>query len=107
VVLDNVTSAEQLTGLLPQGSAGRVLVTSRDRSLRQFGTLLTVDVFDEDTAAFPDDVALRSTWDACEQMLAHVQTLAVTCPIPKSMRPSCSLCLTTPACISFMPSPAC
>ena len=50
VVLDNVESAEQLAGLLPQGSCGRVVITSRDRSLRQFGALLTVDVFDEDTA---------------------------------------------------------
>jgi len=50
LVFDNVESAEQLKGLLPRGSAGRVLVTSRDRTLGQFGVLLTVDVFDEDTA---------------------------------------------------------
>jgi hypothetical protein len=47
LVLDNVESSQQLAGMLPQGSAGRVLVTSRDRSLRQFGPLLTVDVFGE------------------------------------------------------------
>ena len=51
LVLDNVASAEQLGGLLPGGgSSGRVLVTSRDRALRQFGPVLTVGVFDEDTA---------------------------------------------------------
>jgi hypothetical protein len=37
-------------GLRPRGGNGRVLVTSRDRSLRQFGPVLTIDVFDEDTA---------------------------------------------------------
>jgi hypothetical protein len=50
LVLDNVESAEQLEGLLPRGERGRVLVTSRDRTLRQFGPVLAVDVFDEDTA---------------------------------------------------------
>jgi tetratricopeptide (TPR) repeat protein len=50
LVLDNVESAEQLQDLLPRGEHGRVLVTSRDRTLRQFGPVLAVDVFDEDTA---------------------------------------------------------
>ena len=50
LVLDNVESAAQLEGLLPRGEHGRVLVTSRDRTLRQFGPVLAVDVFDEDTA---------------------------------------------------------
>jgi tetratricopeptide (TPR) repeat protein len=51
LVLDNVESAEQLAVLCSRGGNGRVLVTSRDRSLRQFGPVLTLDVFDEDTAA--------------------------------------------------------
>jgi len=50
LVLDNIESAEQLQGLRPAGEQGRVLVTSRDRTLRQFGPVLAVDVFDEDTA---------------------------------------------------------
>jgi tetratricopeptide (TPR) repeat protein len=50
LVLDNVTSADQLARLHPASGNGQVLVTSRDRSLDQFGPLLTVDVFDEDTA---------------------------------------------------------
>ena len=50
LVLDNVASAEQLGGLIPGGGNGRVLVTSRDRGLRQFGPMLAVGVFDEDTA---------------------------------------------------------
>ncbi|MGI9100393.1 MAG: FxSxx-COOH system tetratricopeptide repeat protein [Solirubrobacteraceae bacterium] len=50
LVLDNVASAEQLGGLVPGGGSGRVLVTSRDRGLRQFGPMLAVGVFDEDTA---------------------------------------------------------
>jgi DNA-binding SARP family transcriptional activator len=51
LVLDNVTSPEQLQRCCPRGGRGRVLVTSRDQALRQFGPVLTVDVFDEDTAA--------------------------------------------------------
>jgi hypothetical protein len=50
LVLDNVESADQLQGLLPRSGIGRVLVTSRDRELRQFGAVLAADVFDEDTA---------------------------------------------------------
>jgi hypothetical protein len=51
LVLDNIESAEQLLSLLPHGAAGHVLITSRDRSLRQFGPMLTLDVFDQDVAA--------------------------------------------------------
>jgi tetratricopeptide (TPR) repeat protein len=51
LVLDNVESPEQLETLLPRTGGGRVLVTSRDRALRQFGPVLTVDVFDIDTAS--------------------------------------------------------
>ncbi len=51
LVLDNVESPEQLDSLRPRSGIGRLLVTSRDRELRQFGPVLTVDVFDEDTAA--------------------------------------------------------
>jgi len=51
LVLDNIASPEQLEQCCPRGGRGRVLVTSRDRALRQFGPVLTVDVFDEDTAA--------------------------------------------------------
>ncbi len=50
LVLDNVESAEQLDGLRPRSGSGRVLVTSRDRALRQFGPVLAVDVLDEATA---------------------------------------------------------
>jgi tetratricopeptide (TPR) repeat protein len=50
LVLDNVASAEQLDALRPWSGSGRVLVTSRDRALDQFGPVLTLDVFDEDTA---------------------------------------------------------
>jgi hypothetical protein len=50
LVLDNVESLEQLDGLLPGTGSGRMLVTSRDRALRQFAPVLAVDVFDEDTA---------------------------------------------------------
>lgn len=51
LVLDNVQSPEELERLLPRSGSGHVLVTTRDRALRQFAPLLTVDVFDEDTAA--------------------------------------------------------
>jgi tetratricopeptide (TPR) repeat protein len=50
LVLDNVQSPQQLEGLRPAGGHGRVLVTTRDRDLSQFGRLIALDVFDEDTA---------------------------------------------------------
>jgi hypothetical protein len=50
LVLDNIESPAQLQRLLPRTSRGRILVTSRDRRLREFGRVLTIDVFDEDTA---------------------------------------------------------
>jgi hypothetical protein len=50
LVLDNVASPLQLEQLLPRAGNGRVLVTSRDRSLREFAPILTLDVFDENTA---------------------------------------------------------
>jgi len=50
LVLDNIDGPEQLVRLRPTGGAGRLLVTSRDRALREFGPVLTLDVFDEDTA---------------------------------------------------------
>jgi hypothetical protein len=50
LVLDNVDCGRQLEGLLPRVGSGRVLVTSRDRSLRQFGPMLTLDVLGEDAA---------------------------------------------------------
>jgi hypothetical protein len=50
LVLDNVESPEQLEDCRPRTGSGRVLVTSRDRTMRQFGPVLPVDVFDEDTA---------------------------------------------------------
>jgi tetratricopeptide (TPR) repeat protein len=64
LVLDNIESPEQLESLRPRSGGGRVLVTWRDRALRQFGPVLSVDVFDENTAVTyltdradrPDDV---------------------------------------------------
>jgi tetratricopeptide (TPR) repeat protein len=50
LVLDNVERPEQLEYCRPRTGSGRVLVTSRDRTLRQFGPVLSVDVFDENTA---------------------------------------------------------
>jgi hypothetical protein len=71
LVLDNVASAEQLEGLRPRGGSGRVLVTSRDRALRQFGPVLSVDVFDEDTAtAYLIERAGRAGEDRAARRLA-------------------------------------
>ena len=50
LVLDNVESAAQLTDCLPRGGSGRVLVTSRNREVRQFAPALSLDVFDKQTA---------------------------------------------------------
>ncbi|MGH2941363.1 MAG: FxSxx-COOH system tetratricopeptide repeat protein, partial [Solirubrobacteraceae bacterium] len=65
LVLDNITSPEQLRNCCPHSGHGRVIITSRDRGLRQFGPLIAVDVFDEGTATThllrqanrPDDLA--------------------------------------------------
>ncbi len=50
LVLDNVDSPAQLPGCLPQGGNGRVLVTSRNQAVREFAPLLSLDVFDPQTA---------------------------------------------------------
>jgi tetratricopeptide (TPR) repeat protein len=72
LVLDNVASPEQLDGLLPRRGRGRVLVTSRDRALRQFGPVLTVDVLDEDTAtAYLTDRAGRPGGERAARQLAR------------------------------------
>jgi tetratricopeptide (TPR) repeat protein len=72
LVLDNVASSEQLDKLLPRAGNGRVLVTSRDRSLRQFGPVLTLDVFDEDTATrYLTDRAGRPHDVAAARLLAR------------------------------------
>jgi tetratricopeptide (TPR) repeat protein len=71
LVFDNVESAAQLEGLLPRGGRGRVLVTSRDRALRQFGPVLAVDVFDEETAtAFLIDRSGRAQDERAARELA-------------------------------------
>ncbi|HEX8742604.1 MAG TPA: FxSxx-COOH system tetratricopeptide repeat protein, partial [Thermoleophilaceae bacterium] len=46
LVLDNVTTSEQLAICCPTAGNGHVLVTSRNREVGQFGELLDVDVFD-------------------------------------------------------------
>lgn len=72
LVLDNVASSEQLDKLLPRTGNGRVLVTSRDRSLRQFGPVLTLDVFDEETATrYLTDRAGRPHDDAPARLLTR------------------------------------
>jgi tetratricopeptide (TPR) repeat protein len=50
LVLDNVASPRQLESCCPAAGAGRVVVTSRNRGFGNFGPMLSVDVFDEDTA---------------------------------------------------------
>jgi hypothetical protein len=70
-VLDNIGSPKQLEGMLPSTGSGRVLVTSRDRSMRQFGPVLPVDVFDEDTAtAYLTDRAERPADEPAAKQLA-------------------------------------
>ena len=49
LVLDDVRAPAQLPAMLPHGR-GQVLVTSRDRALNEFGGVLQVGVFDEETA---------------------------------------------------------
>ena len=50
LVLDNIESPAQLADCLPRAGNGRVLVTSRNREVRQFAPALSLDVFDEQTA---------------------------------------------------------
>jgi tetratricopeptide (TPR) repeat protein len=50
LVLDNIDSPAQLPDCLPQAGNGRVLVTSRNRAVREFAPVLTLDVFDPETA---------------------------------------------------------
>jgi tetratricopeptide (TPR) repeat protein len=50
LVLDNIDSPAQLADCLPRAGNGRVLVTSRNREVRQFAPALSLDVFDEQTA---------------------------------------------------------
>jgi tetratricopeptide (TPR) repeat protein len=50
LVLDNVAGPEQLYDCCPSSGNGRVIVTTRDRAIAQFGPALAVDVFDEPTA---------------------------------------------------------
>jgi tetratricopeptide (TPR) repeat protein len=50
LVLDNLAAPEQLRDCCPPTGNGRVLITTRDRGMAQFGPTLTVDVFDEATA---------------------------------------------------------
>ncbi|MDA0160838.1 FxSxx-COOH system tetratricopeptide repeat protein [Solirubrobacter ginsenosidimutans] len=51
VVYDDVASPEVLVGLLPTSGLGRVLVTSRHRGFEQFGRMLALDAFGDDTGA--------------------------------------------------------
>ncbi len=50
LVLDNIKSPAHLADCLPRAGNGRVLVTSRNREVRQFAPALSLDVFDEQTA---------------------------------------------------------
>jgi len=50
LVLDNVATAEQLGECCPSTGNGRVIVTTRDRGIAQFGPALSLDVFDERVA---------------------------------------------------------
>jgi hypothetical protein len=51
LVLDNVAAPEQLLDCCPSAGNGRVIVTTRDRRIAQFGPELRGDVFDEASGA--------------------------------------------------------
>ncbi|MGI8802276.1 MAG: tetratricopeptide repeat protein, partial [Solirubrobacteraceae bacterium] len=50
LVLDNVAIPERLRDCCPSAGDGRVIITTRDRGMAQFGSALAVAVFDEPTA---------------------------------------------------------
>lgn len=88
LVLDNVQSPSQLVSLLPRAGVGHVLVTTRDRALREFGPVLTVDVFDEETAvAFLTERAGRLD----EARAARVLAQALGC-LPLALSHAAAYC---------------
>lgn len=88
LVLDNIESPVQLERLCPRTGTGRVLVTSRDRALRQFGQLVPVDVFDGATAtAYLVDRAERPGDDAAARQLA----MALGC-LPLALSHAAAFC---------------
>ncbi|MGH8732987.1 MAG: tetratricopeptide repeat protein, partial [Burkholderiales bacterium] len=50
LVLDNVAGPQQLRDCCPSSGNGRVIITTRDRAIAQFGPALAIDVFDQPTA---------------------------------------------------------
>ncbi len=50
LVLDNLAGPEQLAGCCPSSGNGRVLVTTRNRAMAQYAQILSIEVFDQDTA---------------------------------------------------------
>lgn len=51
LILDNVPSVDAATELIPDGGAGHVIVTSRNRGWERLGAAIVVQVLEEDDAA--------------------------------------------------------
>jgi len=51
LILDNIPSVDAATDLIPDGGAGHVIVTSRNRGWERLGTAVPVPVLSEDAAA--------------------------------------------------------
>ena len=83
LVLDNIASPEQLEQCCPRGGRGRVLVTSRDRALRQFGPVLTVDVFDEDSGRVPDRARRQARRSAHRATARRGARLSAACALAR------------------------
>ena len=73
-MLDNVASPNQLAALSPASGNGRVLVTSRHRGLGQFGSVLRLDVFDDDAG---EDYLVARTGRRAERAAARRLTQAL------------------------------
>jgi tetratricopeptide (TPR) repeat protein len=88
LVLDNVESSAELDRLRPRTGSGRVLVTSRDRSLRQFGPVLTIGVLDEDAAT---EFLIQRTGRTRDEQAARQLAAALGC-LPLALSHAAGYC---------------
>jgi hypothetical protein len=90
LVLDSVPAPRYLVGCCPSAGNGRVIVTTRDRGMSQFGPALAVDVFDDETA-LEYLVARSGRADDCEGATRLAQGLGF---LPLALSHAAAYCAT-------------
>ena len=97
LVLDNLDSPPSSRACLPRGGNGRVLVTARNREVRQFAPVLSLDVFDEPTAVdYLNERAGRPHDRDGAQRLAEPSGICRSlCRTPPPTAPTAARALTT------------